>query len=583
MPADTDILSQLKSILHLENFDTQNSIHHPEQYDNSINQIIDSSSSQIPTIVPNHINQKKRRRQNNDPTPSNLTTSPLQSLFNPLSKLTASSDPDTDQDIGLDQSESTNVGKEGFDNKWCRSIGEFLAPIFKYMDFLVYWFVDKCMLEYPTVFINFWAQTIYEFGGDKKENCSNKPSSDELLIRDQIKKFLALVISCFIVYNWYFVMCFKQIGERVPLIEVSTYSFTARHKLLGFLLKYLVIPLSLVNTIMTKYIPNWIYSYSDATKFTLIFLFTVFVTINYGAGFASALSSSMKRSMDTKKNPYIGTVISLMVLYGVFSIFLKEVSVGDLVWNGLEGPSGKLIMEILTLVTSGPFGLIGTFLMFLVRITVSIAFSWFACLLMMGYILLMSFYSIGIYSKSSISTTIQSINKSIVDTTCDTKDPALCYTDECYPENWFARLMKMVEWIIKHSFQYFFEIVFIMFFIQGLLKYSVQIQDGNLKSSMLIMASIGIFIIGVLMWFKYMDSVNNPIINAACPPKPSQEDIISSWFTGEAASAEAAVAGAAAAAGEAAVAGAAGAAPANLASVATGLPSGTKLPVQPSV
>lgn len=448
----------------------------------------------------------------NPAVPTNLTTAPLQSLFNSQYNNFTQFFKDKTQDKTQDkQSTQENMEnkknqnspplQEGFD---CRSLGEAFAPIAKYIDFLFFWLIDKCLIEYPTVFIDYVGESLCELAADKPpDNTCAEPkinNKDKEIIKNQFKTFLSILISCYIVYNWYYVMFYTSIfNSRVEVMPIDTKTLNNYNSTIGFIFNYLIAPVSLLNSIMISSVPNSINSITSNLQIKLILLFLIMVAItrNYGAEIMLSFSKFLKR----ESTSHTGMMSGIMILFGMTAIFRVIDSIRQAFNNWdipklfdlYTNPMAEEKVELYKFAT--PVTILFILISFIFRITLSIAVIWIAGLFVTLYILLMSFFAIFIYGPM----TIGKINDFIFSRS---------------PKSIPATLSEAIQneeilpWIMNTIYVYIFEIVFIIFFLKGITQYSTQIKTESLKMMMIGLSCMCILVATIIIYFRnltYMD------------------------------------------------------------------------------
>ena len=443
------------------------------------------------------ITPKKHKRAN---TPINhpitMITEPLQNLLE-----------HTTTPAPLGQPLNDNI-VEGFDIKNpCQSIGELFSPLLKYKDYIIYWGIDKSLIEYPTVLINYTGHLVSNIGTnfnqepdqivvDELESAFKEMNkvytdNDTVLITNQIKYFLAILISCYIVYNWYYLMFYKELGYRVDVLDISTDNLINYNNLLGFIFKYLIVPLSLVNSIVIKKIPALMWILNPNMQFLILFLIIISIVINHGASYMQSFSTYLKMKTDSNA----GIMTTIMILFGVFSIFRVRFSMNYL---------NELFRYFTQMVTAQFF--IPLIVMFAIRISLSISVVWFAGLLVFGYIIGLSFLAIPVYSSYSIVETIKQINEYVYKpklvSSCPVSKCDPTVYSKCNPMTFGDMIHDLIAWITDKIHTNLFEVVFIVFFFQGFMSYSVNIQNLQLKTVMLVLTSLCIFIMCFICYYR---------------------------------------------------------------------------------
>jgi len=249
----------------------------------------------------------------------------------------------------------------------------------------------------------------------------------------------------------------------------------------------------LVNSIIMKKIPTLMWILNANIQFLILFLIIISIVINHGASYMKSFSTYLKMKTDSNA----GIMTTIMILFGVFSIFRVRFSMNYV---------NELFRYFTQMVTAQFF--IPLIVMFAIRISLSISVVWFAGLLVFGYIIGMSFFAIPIYSPYSIIETITKINEYIY----KPKKISTCPVSKCDP-NVYSKCNPMtigdmihdtIAWITDKIHTNLFEVVFIVFFFQGFLHYSINIKNLQLKTIMLVLASLCIFIMGIICYYRQL-------------------------------------------------------------------------------
>jgi len=445
--------------------------------------------------------KKHKPKKNRLIQPSNLIALPIEAVINPLTSTNINPFPTT---LPTTLPSLFPVNQEGFENP-CKSMGEVFKPYIKFVDYLIIWLIDKPCIEYPTVFIDFIGKTICEFGTeissptpppDRCDTSIKIDTSDKELIKNQFKIFLSIGISCFIVYNWYYLMFYNSFNKTTP-VSINANALSTYNNVLGFILNYLIQPVSYLNWAILTFLPEQIKGLSNPRLiFIFIFLCIISIVRTSGALYMKALSNYFKRVSD----PHSGGMITIMILSGVFSVFIalntvSHLSFFDILKEGFGQSPNKDLQNSFAMfknfsATSTIF-FIPQLLSFIMRITFSIILIWIAGIMVFGYLFLYSFFGIPLYSSNSLKETFKEINSSI--NTSNTA-PNLFESNKYY---------KTFNWFIEKIFTYFYEIVFIIFFFQGIINYSVNIKHAGLKPIIISMAGMCLVITAYILYYRY--------------------------------------------------------------------------------
>lgn len=465
----------------------------------------------------------KRKKTKKQLQPFNLTTTPLQDITQTIDSNTPQISatnvlPDINQENTTPtwlKSVNTKIQEsfvEGLASK-NESIGQQLKPIFQTIDFIILWVIDKFCIEYPTLIITFVSQTLCEIGSDKDSKIPINPA-DKALIEDQFKLFLSIVISCWVVYNWFFLMFYDS--KPTPVI-IDKYIINNYNSILGYLFKYIIEPVSILNWVLTDLIPKYTKIVVSNAKilFILLLLIIIYIIRTFGASYMNAFSNNLKR----KPALYSELMISIMIFSGIFSAFIaiETLRSGSIFGIGSEllgmSETNKYyysFSELMNYTKTIPSLFLPQLISFVIRITFSIVCVWLAGILAFGYLLLYSFFAIPLYSKGYLYDTVLEINDNVNSYS----------TNDSYDETILQQFINFINKIFEILYTYLFEIIFIIFFVQSIINYSININNNILLSIIVILSIICLFIIVFfLITKKNNKTMDQDIINSMNPHK----------------------------------------------------------------
>ena len=494
----------------------------------------------------------KRKKSKKQLQPFNLTTAPLQDIRQDIrqeigqenaptatASATATATIQTDPNpeygfksipswlttINLHESFVEGIGS----NNVCASIGEKLKPIIETIDFVILWIVDKLCIEYPTLMIAFVAQTFFDLGSDidpKLRITIDKYINHEIpidvadkeLIEDQFKLFLSMIISCWVVYNWFFLLFYES---KPKTVTIDKYIINNYNSILGYFFKYLIEPVSILNWVLIDVIPRNTAMFVSNAKILFIglLLLIIYITRTYGASYMRAFSSNLKRKPDL----YAQLMVSIMTFSSVFSAFI---AIDTLRGASIFGVGAELLgmsetnklsysfSELMNYTKTMPMLLIPQLFSFIIRITFSIACVWLAGILAFGYLLLYSFFAIPLYATSSTKDTVFEIYNAVHGNSMG----------NLYDDSIMHQILGFINWIFEKIYTYIFEIIFIIFFIQSIINYSANIHNNNLLPIIVIITAVCLMVPVYSLYKRYKD--NNPymdpdILNAMNPQNPT--------------------------------------------------------------
>ena len=204
-------------------------------------------------------------------------------------------------------------------------------------------------------------------------------------------------------------------------------------------------------------------------------------------------------------------MVSIMIFSGVFSAFI---AVDTLRGASILGIGSELLgmsetnkfsysfSELMNYTKTMPIFLIPQLFSFIIRITFSIACVWLAGILVYGYILLYSFFAIPLYATSSTKDTVFGIYDTVNANS----------TSNLYDDSIVNRILSFINWIFEKLYTYLFEIIFIIFFIQSIVKYSINIKNQNLLPIIVIITVVCLMIPVGILFYRYKQ--NNPSMDS---------------------------------------------------------------------
>lgn len=141
--------------------------------------------------------------------------------------------------------------------------------------------------------------------------------NDRTIIYNQINSFVIISTSFFIVYNWYFVQFYKDGLHRIKTPEISIASVFNISWITGFLFKWNVVPVSILNNVLIDTVPKYM---SDmlSKKMTMIVLFiTIVIAVQT---FGEMIYSSFVSALHFKIDHIGGIYIGIMAIYGIIDV-----------------------------------------------------------------------------------------------------------------------------------------------------------------------------------------------------------------------------------------------------------------------
>ena len=216
----------------------------------------------------------------------------------------------------------------------------------------------------------------------------NHTKDDIMLVKKHFASFMSLLVSCFVVYNWFFVMYFtEKNGERVKTLELSLTKIKQDSPIFHFFFKYTLCVLSMMDKFVLDIVPSLVSNVLVDRRIQFITLFvSVYMIINN-------LGSTILNSVDSKI--VVSVYVGIFVLYELYCVLM----------DFLPDENGSIdISRLHKYMVFGSVTPLLYLMLFFVRMIWSIVTIGIASFINCAYILLMSFFAIPIYSSSFFST-----------------------------------------------------------------------------------------------------------------------------------------------------------------------------------
>ena len=216
----------------------------------------------------------------------------------------------------------------------------------------------------------------------------NHTKDDITLVKKHFASFMSLLVSCFVVYNWFFVMYFTESnGERVKTLELSLTKIKQDSPIFHFFFKYTLCVLSMMDKFVLDIVPSMVSKILVDRRIQFITLFvSVYMIINN-------FGSIILNSVDSKI--VVAVYVGIFVLYELYCVLM----------DFLPDENGSIdISRLHKYMVFGSVTPLLYLMLFFIRMIWSIVTIGIASFINCAYILLMSFFAIPIYSSSFFST-----------------------------------------------------------------------------------------------------------------------------------------------------------------------------------
>jgi hypothetical protein len=319
----------------------------------------------------------------------------------------------------------------------------------------------------------------------------NHTNNDIILVKQNFATFLSLIASCYVVYNWFFVMYFtNENGERVKTLELSLTKMKRNNPIFHFFFKYTLCVLSMMDKFALDIVPYTVSGFLSDRRLQFISLFvSIYLIIN---NFGSVILNSVDST--TIISVYVGIFV-LYELYCVLCDFLPDE-------NGSIDVSRMQKYMIV-----GAYTPLIYLMLFFVRLVWSIVLIGVTSFVNCAYILIMSFLAIPIYSSSSFLQTFKKMNDYIWESKKN--------------EGGFLELSTSI------LYRFLYEISFILVLLNGVTDYSSNMSKTSQMSTIInCICYMFIFLFGFIAYQRYL--MNGSLSTYIDPQKPSstQPDLI---------------------------------------------------------
>ena len=348
--------------------------------------------------------------------------------------------------------------------------------------------------HYETYFAAILART---FSSGK-----NTPA-EEILIKNRFVLFLNVLISFYIVYNWYFIMFFlDESGKRVPTFDLSLEKMQQYHPVLHILFKYTFCVLSMIIPLLLDKLPKLISyiklhpNYNRRIQFIALFCIVLFIVINLGSSI-----------FDSVSNPdFVGIYCILFIVYGIYT-FVVEFTNNDPI---------AVASRMKKYYTFGQLTPLLHILLFFLRIIWSITIVSLTAISNCIYFVFTSFFAVFFYSNKSLYGTFKMINSFIL---------ASDSTRDNTSENNIFQII--AGYIIENIYTFLFEIFILIAMVISLYDYSANIHTKKLQFTMISLCSIVIFIVLFVAFQRFSSNPKiQPIISPNIIPDPTISPIL---------------------------------------------------------
>jgi hypothetical protein len=476
----------------IENFESSSKL--PEKKNRQVDKKIKSTNKSASIPSKNEVEEKNTKIKN--------MVEIAKSLKEAISlKNRDFADNELKKEINVIKGFEKEIKKKSKNDKWCKDNTQtkFLTSL---RSVVLY-------LKYPIIYIDYIIKKLgIVLSKALSKNKAN--DSDKRIVINRMKEFIYLFISLFIVYNWFFIWCFKyddgKTGEHVitkpiniSLFENSEWSILRFiNKFFKYFFEFIIAPVALFDYLFTVISPVAL-DYVKTVNMKWVFLFIIISSsfTRIGAYFKNLFFQSLqvcfardipgetfgKRSASFTTYPFLHTLIA--------GSYIKSF------WENFEIPLFFFIA-----IFNAIAGLIR---MAFSHFNVSLA-AIFVCV----YLFIYSFLAIPIYSKKSISETIKLIEQFIRDSVVEKPELKTCNTtDECKNKTFLDYIFQFLQSITNVIYMYIFSISIVLVLFNSIIEYALKLENHELKMSLIMISLVMILFIGISKLQKFGDIFSN--------------------------------------------------------------------------
>ena len=266
-------------------------------------------------------------------------------------------------------------------------------------------------------------------------------SDEDCLYRNMISVVIAL-IGIFVFYNWFFILCYRDDDNIAPAtwdndkINISWSWLQSKSFMVGFILKYVVCHVSFLHAILMK-IKQKSHILGAQLCFMGLYPLILFIMSTYGGSIIQLLQDAINQHLsDSASNAFIGYAF----IFAAYTM-MQEASTD----------SAAFMTKFSSIVIA-----VGTFILFVMRILLSITIMWVAAILIPVYLIVFSLGGMLLFSKHNLTETIKRINNFIVK---GYEPPPSDKYNKCRPRKWTEWFIEMFNWITDITSRYYFEYI----------------------------------------------------------------------------------------------------------------------------
>ena len=328
---------------------------------------------------------------------------------------------------------------------------------------------------YETMFVTFLAESL-----SGKKNTEN----DVKIIKRNFILLFNVLLSCCIVYNWYYLMFYlDESGNRIDSYKFSLQTLQEKQPIVHVIFKYTLCVLSIVTSTLLDKIPSTLRCISVDSKINKMIQFIFLL------GFVLCIVTMLGKNILelVGSTEFVGFFVVTFVLYGIYT-FASEFTDKD---------PFVITTRMKKYTAFGQMTPLLYMMLFFLRILWSISTIIITALSNFFFLIINSFFAMTCYSEKSIITTIHTIHSFI------RKENENEKTKETMFKN-------VVNFFIEYLYTFLFEFVLIITLTISLFDYSLKMNDTKkLQITMTTFCSTFIFLLCFIIYqrFTFLDKI----------------------------------------------------------------------------
>jgi len=317
----------------------------------------------------------------------------------------------------------------------------------------------------------------------------NRKDADILVVKKYVCWSLSIIAASIAVFNWVFLMFYKEYGERIELYDISREMLhnagliNKFYALMDFLFDIPIFFPEKIQTIFVKDGPDFISNYVNIS-FCFILILGGLTKFFYTSA-SSMRNGLIDMASFNMSNPILSFMYGTTFLLYILSFFeFQPISAALNVAKLVSGFPASLIMPFISNIFK---------IFFLMMFSVPIAAIF--CFL---YIIVFSFFGIPLLSKYGFFETITKIRQYI-----DKNKLPIKKDTTCNPLSFFDKIVNNLSIGIDFLYKYAIQLSSIVMLIYGIVDYSTNIKGPALKLILLIINCMIIAVLGVSSFNDY--------------------------------------------------------------------------------